>query len=1049
MILSGESTTKPTLMKFKQVALLLIMLAGFLPLPGQQTTVFTDANRAYKRGMEFYEAGVLAKAMREFQQTIELLRPLDEAEAELLRSKAELYKAKCAVRMELPQGEQLTLNYIREKKPDPEYDKALIDIANYYFDERKYDEALEYFNQIPNTGLSKTQLAEVRFKQGYAYFRKENYRQAKTYFRDISRDRNSDYYTQTNYYLGLCYFFEGNYAEAVSSFMQVSNDRKYSRDIPHYIAQIYFAQRKWDELIEYVEPKIYDNRLRNLKELNQLLGQAYFEKGDYEKALPFLEEYNQRSRKLREEELYQLGFAQYQTGDYRAAVQSLKPLTTANSPIGQNAMFYLADCYLKLNNKQNALTSLASAKRLDFDPEIKEEALFNHAKLAYELGQFQEAVTDLQSIPIDSKYYTQAQELMGDIFLSYRDYRQALVILEDMRKRTNNPKILETYQKVATYRGIQLLRGGELEEAERHFRLSLEAPLDATTKAIAHYWLGEIAHRQENYAQSIQELDRFLTLTRSAGQLPEESSIFSANYLQGYNYLKQDNYQKARGYFQQTVEGIENNRRFLANQEITQKVLGDAVIRLGDSYFKFNQYDAALRYYNKAVNDRYSGYDYAMYQKGIIEGLKGRRTEEIFALEELVRTFPNSSFADDALYRLGSSYQEVNQLAKAEAPLQRLVSEYRTKSPLINQAYIKLGLISYNRGNLNAATEYYKKIFANNPTPEEAQVGLAALEEIYVRDLGQPNSYFAFLETIPGYKPDNFARDSITFKAAESRFENGDYQRAIASYTDYLRRFPQGFNVITAHFQRGECHSVLRQYSEALADYEYVVDQGQSPYYLKSLQKASIIAYNHELDFDKSFNLYLKLEEAAENEDQLFEAQLGALRSAYRAGNNEALYTYSNKVTRNSRSTDSQLATAYFYLGKLAFDDGNYSSALQSFERVVELSDNEQTAEARYLIAEIYYKQRDLDKAQELCISSNQESSAYPYWVAKSVLLLAEVFAEKGDLYNARAALEALLENYDEDQELVSRARTRLGEINRQIDQSSKLNLDPNGQNNN
>lgn len=1034
-------------MKIKQVALLLLLFA-VVQVQAQQTSVFTDANIAFKRGLDFYEQGLLGKAKREFQSTIELLRPIDEAEAELLRSKAELLQAKCAVRLELPEGEQLTLNYIREKKPDPEYDKALIDIANYYFNERKYDEALAYFEQIPNTGLSKEQLAEVRFKQGYAHFRKEDYNKAKTFFRDISRDRSSEYYMQTNYYLGLCYFFEGNYSQAVNNFNVVANDSKYNRDVPFYVAQIYFAQRQWDQLVNYLEPKIYDTRLRNRKELNQLLGQAYFEKEEYEAALPYLEEYNQKSSKLREEELYQLGYAQYKTGKYRKAIQSLKPLTTADSPIGQNAMFYLADCYLKTGNKLNALTSLAAAKRLSYDPQIQEEALFNHAKLAYELGQLQEAVTDLQAIPISSQYYNEAQNLMGEIFLSYRDYRQALVILEDMRKNTNNPKILETYQKVATYRGIQLLKEGSLEEAERHFRLAQEAPIDPTTKAMGHYWLGEIFHRREQYPMSTQELDRFLTMSTSTRNLPEESSIFSANYLQGYNYLKQDNYQKARGYFQQTVDGIENNRRFLSNEEISNKVLGDAVIRLGDSYFKFNQYDAALRYYNKAVSGRYSGYDYAMYQKGIIEGLKGRRTNEIAALEELVRAFPNSAFADDALYRLGSSYQEVNQLARAEVPLKRLVGEYRNKSPLINQGYIKLGLISYNRGNLNAATEYYKKIFANNPTPEEAQVGLAALEEIYVRDLGRPNDYFAFLETVPGYKPDNFARDSITFKAAESRFETGDYNRAITSYTDYIRRFPQGFNVLTAYFHRGESHSVLRNYSDALSDYEYVVNQGQSKYYLKSLQKASIIAYNHELDFQKSFDLYTKLEAVAENDDMLFEAQLGALQSAYRAGDNNALYTYANKVTQNNRATDSQLATANFFLGKLAFDSGDYDSALGSFEKVVQLSDDDKTAEARYLIAEIYYKRRDLDKAQQLCVQANQESSAYPYWVAKSVLLLAEVFAEKGDLYNSRAALEALLENYDGDQDLVSQARQRLGEINRQIDQTSKLSRD-NGNNNN
>ncbi|MEO0338722.1 MAG: tetratricopeptide repeat protein, partial [Bacteroidota bacterium] len=448
------------------------------------------------------------------------------------------------------------------------------------------------------------------------------------------------------------------------------------------------------------------------------------------------------------------------------------------------------------------------------------------------------------------------------------------------------------------------------------------------------------------------------------------------------------------------------------------------------------------------VDNRYSGYDYAIYQKGIIEGLKGRRTQEIVALEELVRSFPNSAFADDALYRLGSSYQEVNQLAKAEVPLQRLVRDYRNKSPLINQAYIKLGLISYNRGNLNAATEYYKKVFANNPSPQEAQVSLAALEEIYVRDLGRPNDYFAFLETVPGYKPDNFARDSITFKGAEARFENGDYQGAINAYTDYIRRFPRGLYINEGYFHRGESYSVLRKYSEALADYEYVVNQGPSRFYLKSLQKASIIAYNHELDFAKAFDLYTKLENAAENDEMLFEAQLGALRSAYRANDKDALYSYANKVTRNPRATNAQQSTAEFYLGKLAYDDANYNAALASFQKVVANSDNEQTAEARFLIADIYYKNRDLDRAQELCIQANQESSAYPFWVAKSVLLLAEIFAEKGDLYNARAALEALLENYSEDQDLVNQARRRLGEINRQIDSTSKLSNDPNGNNN-
>ena len=63
--------------------------------------------------------------------------------------------------------------------------------------------------------------------------------------------------------------------------------------------------------------------------------------------------------------------------------------------------------------------------------------------------------------------------------------------------------------------------------------------------------------------------------------------------------------------------------------------------------------------------------------------------------------------------------------------------------------------------------------------------------------------------------------------------------------------------------------------------------------------------------------------------------------------------------------------------------------------------------------------------------------------MAKSVILLSDIFADKGDLYNARAALEALLENYDEDPELVNIAKAKLAKLNQQLNQSSRLNRDP------
>ena len=77
--------------------------------------------------------------------------------------------------------------------------------------------------------------------------------------------------------------------------------------------------------------------------------------------------------------------------------------------------------------------------------------------------------------------------------------------------------------------------------------------------------------------------------------------------------------------------------------------------------------------------------------------------------------------------------------------------------------------------------------------------------------------------------------------------------------------------------------------------------------------------------------------------------------------------------------------------------------------------------------------------ASDLCIKANEESSAYPYWVAKSIILLSDVLAEQGDLLNAKAALEALLENYNEDQVLVNEAKDKLNRINQQLNRTSRL----------
>jgi TolA-binding protein len=292
---------------------------------------------------------------------------------------------------------------------------------------------------------------------------------------------------------------------------------------------------------------------------------------------------------------------------------------------------------------------------------------------------------------------------------------------------------------------------------------------------------------------------------------------------------------------------------------------------------------------------------------------------------------------------------------------------------------------------------------------------------------------------------DGIKKDSINFRTAEIRFENANYNEAIKSLTSYIQNFPNGTFIIRAFYLRAESYSLLKKYGESLADYDQVVKKGSSRYYLESLEKAALISYNYSKDFGASYSYYTQLESLAANSTKLFEYQVGAMQSAYRAKNREGSTQYAQKIANHPSATNPQKAFANFYLGKISYDRGLYSDALRFLEIVRNISDNEQTAEARFLIASIFYEMKDYAKAREICINSNKESSAFPYWVAKSVLLLSDVLLKQNEIFNSRAALEALLENYKGDQELIEIAKEKLKIVNQLIENNSRINNNPAG----
>ena len=1020
-------------MPFRKSAFLLLFCLYSFALCAQQTSVFTEAQRHYKKGNELFDRGIFAPAQSEYQKAYDLLQPINEEQAQMLFTKAKLNYAKCAVRLNQPDGEKLVLDFTRKVDPDPVALEAILEMGNYYYDAKEYEKAISLYAQIDPTDLVKSKRNDIQFRLGYSYFIRRKFAESRSSFEKI-RDNEDKYYYPSNYYYGMTMFFENRYDEAIESFNRIKQSKKYREHIPYYIGQIYFAQGEYNKLITYAQPLASKPNIRKKTEMHQLLGQAYFEMGEYNEALHYLQYYADNATQMREEDYYQLGYTLYQRGEHEKAISSLEKLNKANSKLGQHAMYILADAQLKRNDRTAAKNAFFNASKLSFDKEIQDESLFNYAKLCYELKLDREATSALQKFPQNSKYHVEAQSILAAIFLNTKDYENTISTIEAMPNKT--PKMKETLQQVVYNRGAQLLKDGNVKKAKEMFNKSLETPINNRTKALTLFWQGDIAHNAGEYNLSIKKMDKFLALSKTTPNLPDESSAYTANYIQAYNYLKQKDYVSALNYFDTTIQGIDKNKNYITDNNVKKRIMGDAILRAGDCLFKRNRYKEAIQFYDSAIGNRFEGTDHALFQKGIIQGLQDNVTDKLITLDDLVGNYPNSSYTDDALLQLGITYQAINKNDQAIKALNRLTREYKGRSELVNRGFIQLGLINFNQGDLNTSISNYKAIFSNNPEPEEADEALIALEEIYVEYLGKPNDYLAFRESIPGFKVDNAAKDDLNFKAAESQYEAAKYAQAIQPLSDYIRKFPNGRHLIKAYFYRADCFVATENYTSALADYENVIRKGPSSYYEKALKKAATIAYNQNQDFIKSFDLYTKLQEAATSDDSKIEAQLGAIRSAYRSGKMEAVYRLANEINSSPQTPADDKVEANYYAGKMAYDTKNYDPAVEYFNKVVRATDDQRAAEGMYVISHIYYLKRELDFAKTLAEKSAKESRAYPYWVAKSLILLADILAEQNDLFYARAALEGLLDNFNEDPELVSIAKAKLAKL----DEKEKVN---------
>ncbi|HMP29815.1 MAG TPA: tetratricopeptide repeat protein, partial [Saprospiraceae bacterium] len=634
----------------------------------QESAQYRDKLTTFKSGIDLMDKNLYLPAKYEFEHYIaQPDRPSFE-KYDRLKTEAALGSAVAGLRVDLPKGETEMVNFIELNYPNPICKDAILELASYYYNDKRYLDAVAYYDMWDLSTLPDLEMSEASFKKGYSLFVQSKFVEAQKEFERVKGFKNIFYYP-VNYYNGMTHYFLNDYKSAVESFRKAEESAAYGPFTPYYIAQIYFAQKEYDQLISHGERAITQSKTNNKTEIRQLLGQAYYIKNDFARALPHLEYYEANTAKLSAEEFYQLAFTQYQMGKYEAAKKNFLELTNENSRMGQMANYYLADSYLKLDDALSARAAFKKVSQMSFDPGMQEEASFNYGKISAELNYDREAISVLIDIPQKSIYYDEAQNLINDILVNSGDYSNSISIMESLPKLSQ--KLEGTYQAVSLKRALQLYREGQFNEAEKVFLKSLQYPKDQLISAQAYYWLAQIYSNNKEYKRSITELDRYFRIATKSNNFPQESSLALAYYYQAYNYWKLKDYATAEENFKKSITSINSNRNTFTNETILNRILPDAYVRTGDCMFKSRKYKDALTYYEQAIERKQGNYVYALFQSAIIEGLTGRPYDKIETLETIRDQHRNTDYYDDALFALGDTYQGLGTIDNAVVSYQR------------------------------------------------------------------------------------------------------------------------------------------------------------------------------------------------------------------------------------------------------------------------------------------------------------------------------------------------------------------------------------------
>ncbi|MCQ2210621.1 MAG: tetratricopeptide repeat protein [Paludibacteraceae bacterium] len=981
---------------------------------GQKTINYTHPDKLFFEGKEFFDMQQYGAAYHIFNKYLET----KEENRSPYYGETEYYIACCAYEMGERNAEKKLSTYLSHNPNSILANRAHLLKGTILYNEKDFINAIQEFENCDITRLNKDEQNDLLFRRGYSYLENGSYDKAKENFTKLLQD-STKYNQSSQYYNAYVDYVRKDYEAAYPVFLSLQNQKGYEKVIPYYLFQIYYAKRDYDAVLSSGEELLKnDPENVNNQEVHRILGECYYEKKDYKNTIKYLSLYQSESNQVIRSNMYMLGISYYQMGDFVNAINCFQSVTSIEDAMSQNAYLYLGACYVKDENYNNARLCFESAGRMDYEQNVKEEAQYNYALIVYQqsYSPFNESITAFETFLSnfqDSRYKDRVYNYMVNLYLTTKNYSEALKSIQKIENKTL--PIYEARQRITYSLGVQNYNIGEYEEAIKAFDESLQdGKYNSQLAASSIFWRGEAYYKMKEYDKASADFAQFVNSV--GARSCDEFNL--AHYNMGYTYFTQKDYSNALTWFRKYVNMEEKNKTLIA----------DATNRIGDCYFNFRDFDNAQKNYATVYALRGPGADYACFQEGFIQGLQKNYNGKISTLNKLIKTFPQSEYIADAEYEIGRSYVMLGESQKAIATYDKLNKEY-PHSPLSRKGRLQTGMLYDELNDFGKASSTYKEIINNFPSSAEAKTALESLKNLYF-EKDDIQGFADYVESLNGLaKFDKSEQDSLTYLAAERLFEKGEYERAIASFGNYINKYPNSCFVYDAHFNTANSYYKLGNKEKAEPEYQIIANQIGSSKREEALTKLSEIQFDAQ-NYTTAIATMSTLDSIAQNAENKQAAKIGILRCNNLLGKTDETIIAASNIIKGDYILDANIRREALFTRAKAYEISGDSA--KAYNDYLELSNNcmdEYGAESKYRIAEYNFSRNDLTNAEKEIFDFIDKNTPHQYWLAKSFILLSDIYVKQNRDFEAKQYLMSVRENYKGKDDISTEIKIRLEQI--------------------